>query len=162
MTGEQGSEKVDARLEQVEAILSEYEKSLGLLFSGQPEVAKYLSLNKSQLNKMSPEECGEISYMLAQQSLYIQHEINKHSQRVNWCKTNIDVLVANQVDNYGGKYTTYENRKILAIKDDGYMSKLYQVMVRAQQVVDRLTYLPPKIGYMSKTLNELQQTKRRA
>jgi len=159
MSGERDL-KVEDRLEQVETILREYEKSLGLDLSLESDDYNFLNTTPAQLRKMSPEECGEVAFVLSQKSLHIQREINKHTQRINWAKTNIDTMIAGNIDSYGSKYTPYENRRILAIKDNDYTSRLYQIIVKAQQVIDRLSYIPNKISYMSKTLIELQTTKR--
>lgn len=152
--------KVDERLVEVEAILEEYEKSLGIEIAFESDKYNFLNITPSQLRKMSPEECGEVAFVLSQKSMHVQYEINKHSQRINWAKTNIDTMIAGSIDSYGGKFTPYENRKMMAIKDNDYTSRLHQIMVKAQQVIDRLSYIPSKIAYMSKTLLELQTTKR--
>tara|TARA_R110000765_G_scaffold425619_1_gene538938 strand:- start:131 stop:622 length:492 start_codon:yes stop_codon:yes gene_type:complete len=153
--------KVEDRIEAVESMLEEYEKSVGVSLIFKPEGDIYhLNLRMDSLRKMSPEECGEFAFSLAQKSLYLQHEINKQTQRINWAKTNIDMMIAGNIDSYGSKYTPYENRKMLAIKDNDYTIKLYEVIVKAQQIIDRLSYIPNKISYMSKTLIELQTTKR--
>jgi len=160
MSGEKELNPVDQRLAEVENILKEYESSLGLKIADQEDYSRYLNLKQSQLKKMSPEECGEVAFMMAQQSLYIQQEINKHTQRMNWANTNIEIMIAKSLDNYGTKYTPYEIRKTLAINDNEYTAKLYEIFVRAKQFLDKLSYIPTKIGYLSKTLLELQQTKR--
>jgi len=152
--------RVDERLQEVESMLEEYEKSLGIDLQFQSDDTAPLNLQMSRLRKMSPEQCGEVAFSLSQKSLHLQHEINKHSQRINWAKTNIEMMIAGHIDSYGGKYTPYENRRMLAIKDNEYTSKLYQIIVKSQQVIDRLSYIPNKIAYMSKTLLELQTTKR--
>ena len=160
MSGKQDL-KVDERLEEVESMLEEYEKSLGLAVQFRPADDTYhLNLKMDTLRKMSPEECGEYAFSLAQKSMYLQHVINKQTQRINWAKTNIDMMISGHVDSYGSKYTPYENRKTLAIKDNEYTNKLYEIIVKAQQIIDRLSYIPNKIAYMSKTLLELQTTKR--
>ena len=159
MSGQQGL-KVEDRLQAVESMLEEYEKSLGIDLQFNSNDHGLLNLTIDRLKKMSPEQCGEIAFILSQKSLHLQHEINKQTQRVNWAKTNIDTMIAGVVDTYGTKYTPYENRKTLAIKDNEYTNKLYEVIVKAQQIIDRLSYIPNKIAYMSKTLLELQTTKR--
>ena len=162
MSGQEGLKKVNQRLEDLERVLLEFEKGVGLSIEQSPDASNALNLKKEQLSKMSPDECGELAYALAQQSAYLQKEINKYSQRIHWANTNIDSMICSQVDNYGSRYTTYDNRRMLAINDNEYTMKLYEISVQSQRVVDRLAYLPSKISYMSKTLLELQQTKRRS
>jgi len=162
MSGPEGLKKVNQKLEDLERVLAEFEKSVGVSIDQNPDVSYALNLSRDQLSKMSPDDCGELAYVLSQQSAYLQKEINKYNQRIQWANTNIDSMICSQVDNYGSRYTTYDNRRMLAVKDNEYTMKLYEIAVQSQRVVDRLAYLPGKISYMSKTLIELQQTKRRS
>ena len=160
MSGNIELNSVSQQLDEVEQLLSDYQKSLGLLQGIQElDAGKYLNLKIEQLRKMSPEECAEASFALAQQALHVQQETNKHMQRVNWAKTNINLLVIPHIDNYGGKYTPFESRKLLAIKDNEYTLKLFNLMIRAQQAVDTLAYVPSKIKFISDMLSEYKRTK---
>ena len=162
MSGQEGLSKIDNKLADLERVLDEFEKGLGLSIEQNPDISYALNLKREQLSKLSPEECGELAYVLAQQSTSLQKEINKYSQRGSWANTNIDSMICSHIDNYGGRFTTYDNRIMLAIKDNEYTMKLYEVLVQSQIIIDRLSYLPAKISYMSRTLIELQQTKRRS
>jgi len=160
MSGNIELNSVSQQLDEVEQLLSDYQKSLGLSQGIQElDAGKYLNLKIEQLRKMSPEECAEASFALAQQALHVQQETNKHMQRVNWAKTNINLLVIPHIDNYGGKYTPFESRKLLAIKDNEYTLKLFNLMIRAQQAVDTLAYVPSKIKFISDMLSEYKRTK---
>ena len=160
MSGNIELNRVDQRLEDVEKLLWEYQKSLGLNQGIQgTDLGKYLNLKIEQLRKMSPEECAEASFALAQQALHVQQETNKHNQRINWAKTNINMMVTPHIDNYGGKYTSFESRKLLAIKDNEYTLKLFNLMVKAQQAVDMLAYVPSKIKFVADMLSEYKRTK---
>lgn len=153
--------KVDERLQEIENVLEDYEKGLGLHPTGTTEEASFIiGLNSEQLRKLSAEQCGEYSFILSQQSFYIQHQINKNNQRINWADSNIDAIIAGKVDNYGGKYTPFVDRKMMAICDNEYTKRLNEIKNKSQQVVSRLEYIPARINYMCKTLLELQQTKR--
>ena len=160
MSGNIESNRVDERIQEVESLLLQYQKSLGIappLHTS--DIGKYLNMTIEQIRKMSPEECAEASFAIAQQALYVQQETNKHNQRINWAKTNINMMVTQHIDQYGSKYTPFESRKILAIKDNEYTSKLYELATRAQQVVDMLAYVPSKIKFIADMLSEYKRTK---
>ena len=160
MSGNIESNRVDERITEVEALLLEYQRSLGLVPSiHNADIGKYLNMSVEQIRKMSPEQCAEASFALAQQALYVQQEINKHNQRINWAKTNINVIVTGTIDQYGGKFTPFESRKVLAIKDNDYASKLQELVVKAQQMVDTLAYIPAKIKFVADMLSEYKRTK---
>ena len=163
MSGESEYNRVDQRLLEVERLLEEYNSTLGLKSQTvSTDVSKYLHMNVHQLRKMSPEECCEAAFLLAQQSLYVQQEINKHNQRINWAKTNINTMVASLVEQYGGKFTPYESRKLLAVRDNEYTSHLHDISVKAQQVVDSLSYIPQKIKVVSDILLQYQKAKEKS
>ena len=160
MSGNIESNRVDERITEVEALLLEYQRSLGLVPSiHNADIGKYLNMSVEQIRKMSPEACAEASFAIAQQALYIQQEINKHNQRINWAKTNINMMVTQHIDQYGSKYTPFESRKLLAIKDNEYTSKLFELAIRAQQIVDTLSYVPAKIKFVADMLSEYKRTK---
>tara|TARA_R100000008_G_C3519823_1_gene133352 strand:+ start:144 stop:647 length:504 start_codon:yes stop_codon:yes gene_type:complete len=160
MSGKEELNAVEKRVEEVESLISEYQASLGLPTSfTNSDLGQYLNLRIEQIRKMSPEQCAEASFALAQQALYVQQEINKHNQRINWAKTNINVIVTGTIDQYGGKFTPFESRKVLAIKDNDYASKLQELVVKAQQMVDTLAYIPAKIKFVADMLSEYKRTK---
>ena len=153
--------KVDNRLAEVEKILDDFEKSLGIIPTTNTEETTHIfSMKSEQLRKLSAEQCGEYAFILSQQTLYIQHQINRNNQRISWADSNIDAITCGQVNNYGGQYTPFAEKKMMAIKDNGYAKKLLEIKNKAKLVIDRLEYIPARINYMCKTLLELQQTKR--
>jgi predicted class III extradiol MEMO1 family dioxygenase len=153
--------KVDDKLQEAEAVLLDYEKSLGIVpTTVMEETSSVINLRAEQIRKLSAEECGEHAFILSQQSLFIQHQINKHNQRINWASSNIDAIISGRLDNYGSQYTPFADRKIMAILDNEYTKKLHEIKTKSQQVIHRLEYIPARINYMCKTLLELQQTKR--
>ena len=66
MSGQEGLSKIDNKLADLERVLDEFEKGLGLSIEQNPDISYALNLNREQLSKLSPEECGELAYVLAQ------------------------------------------------------------------------------------------------
>ena len=70
-------------------ILDEYEKGLGLptyqgnQFSNE-ELEHYFSMDRKVLEKLTPQDCGEIAYRLGQFSFHVQRSINRELARSNW------------------------------------------------------------------------------
>ena len=70
-------------------ILDEYESSIALpKYSAQygvseSEINQYLTMTRDELEKISPEDCAQISYRLAQFSFHVQRTINRDSNSQN-------------------------------------------------------------------------------
>jgi hypothetical protein len=114
-----------------------------------------------ELRKMNAEECGETAFLLAQFSLFLQKEYNTENSRLNWCQEQINKTIANTTLQQGSKYSPYEERKNLAIREDAVAYKLNDIKVYVHARLDRLYFLAQHVQFLSKTLIELQQTKRR-
>lgn len=147
----------EQKLAELEKVLDSYENDLGLKIAASPDVEKYLNISQDELKCLSPEECGEAAFLLAQEALFIQKEINKHKTRLDWAKFHIDRVIAPLIGQYD-KFTP--NKKELAIKNDAYASKLNVLLARATHCINRLSYLPGQMRFMAETLIEYQRTKR--
>ena len=67
-------------------ILDEYEKSISLseysigCSVAESEINNYLSMNRDEIEKLTPEDCAQISYRLAQFGFYLQRSLNRASK----------------------------------------------------------------------------------
>jgi DNA-directed RNA polymerase beta' subunit len=57
--------------------LSEY--SIGCSVA-ESEINNYLSMNRDEIEKLTPEDCAQISYRLAQFGFYLQRSLNRASK----------------------------------------------------------------------------------
>jgi len=152
---------VEDRVNRVESLLNDYEKSIGLVLEGTDEASKYLNLTEDQLRKMSAEECGSGAYMLGRTSTFIQREINHHQRRMNWANSSIDHIVVPVLSQYGGQYTSAPHKRIMAIQENPLCTSLQQLVVQAQLRIDTLAYIVMSVNNMSNHLSELGKSKRR-
>lgn len=150
------------KMDELDRILDEYEVKHGIKDFKCEDIDPYLSLTRNELSKMSASDCGEVAFLIERTSLYIQKLINKETARINWAETSMEFLIADKLNNYGGQYATYQEKKNAAIKDNSVCCKYMNVKVNAQKVVDRMAYLPQRLNSLAKTLESLQQSKRRA
>ena len=76
-------------------ILDEYEASIALpRYAAQygvseSEINQYLTMTRDEIEKLSPEDCAQISYRLAQFAFHIQRTINREIARSNWSEETI-------------------------------------------------------------------------
>lgn len=143
-------------------ILDEYEVGLGLpkyeagIFNEQ-ELNEYLSMDRNVLEKLSPEDCAQISYRLAQFGLHIQRTINRELARYNWSEESIKETIADEINNYKGY--GYIEKSSQAIKHNDKASSLNKIKKYAKQRSDRLSYIASSIKNLSDILLSIQKTK---
>jgi hypothetical protein len=163
MSGEQESKKpkIDELREEVEKLLQNYPAKVGLgVIQPTNEVNQFLTMTISEQRKLSAEECGEAAIVLNQAATYIQLETNRMQADIDWCTEYINWIIAQDVANVGTKYTPYEYRRILAIKQNDVAMKLQKVISRAQLRIKSLAYMPTQLRATAASFADLQQTKR--
>ena len=139
-------------LEQWDSLLDEYEKSsgLGTYSSGilpESELQEYLTMNRDVLEKLTPEDCWQISYRLAQFSFHIQRTANRENARYNWAEETIKEVIADELNSYKGY--GYLEKSIQAIKHNDRANVLNRIKKYAKQRADRLQYLSNSIKNLS-------------
>lgn len=148
------------RLANVDSVLDDYEKKIGLPQFNQAfhdEGAKnYMQLSRTQIEKLSPEECAEASLLLASLAFHIQRSYNREIARVNWATQTLKTTIAGREQAYRGSWESQFNQ---AVKEDGYTSKIDDIKKYAQQRADRLNYLSSSIKNMSDLYLNIQRTK---
>jgi hypothetical protein len=144
-------------------ILDEYESSLSLpKYSAQcavleEEINTYMTMDRSQIEKLSPEDCAQISYRLGQLCFHIQRTLNRELARHNWAEESIKETIADEVNNYKG-YGFIE-KSLQAIKHNDKASSLASIKKYAKQRIDRLSYLSNNIKHLSDILLSIQKNK---
>tara|TARA_R110000744_G_scaffold73552_2_gene147250 strand:+ start:2605 stop:3093 length:489 start_codon:yes stop_codon:yes gene_type:complete len=148
------------RLDQVEAVLDEYEGRLGI--GGYSEdfhdqsVKKYMSMPRQQMEKITVEECAEAALLLGGFSFYLQRSYNREVARVNWATSNLKKMISGREGQYKG---SWDSQYYQAVKEDKYATKLDNIKTYAQQRADRLTYLATSVKNLSDLYINLQRSK---
>lgn len=143
-------------------ILDEYETGLGLpqyspnIFS-QDELNQYLSMNRDSIEKLSPEDCAQISYRLAQFAFHVQRTLNRELARHNWADETIKETIADEINNYKGY--GYIEKSAQAIKHNDKAVSLNKIKKYAKQRSDRLYFVASSIKNLSDILLSIQKMK---
>ena len=143
-------------------ILDEYENSLGLpkysaATLSESELSSYLTMDRQQIEKLSPEDCAQISYRLSQFAFHIQRTINREIARHNWADETTKEAIADDINNYKGY--GYIEKSYQAIKHNDKASGLNKIKKYAKQRMDRLSYLANNIKNLSDIILSIQRTK---
>jgi hypothetical protein len=150
------------QLEEWDRILDEYETSTGLpkyenTLIPESEVSLYFSMNRDHIEKLSPEDCLQISYRLSQLALHIQRTSNREIARYNWAEETIKEVIADDINNYKG-YGFLE-KSLQAIKHNDKASALNKIKKYAKQRSDRLSYLSGNIKNLADILTMVYKSK---
>lgn len=150
------------RLSTIDAILDEYEKSIGLpthkVSVSEEELNKYLSMNRDEIDKMSPEDCAGISMRLSQVGFYIQRQQNREKSRQIWADAELTKIIAGENDHYD-KYMRHDVKVATIIKDNSFATSLYDISRYASQRVQRLEFLSTSLKNLADVLLNIQRAK---
>lgn len=143
-------------------ILDEYEKGLGLpLYQSQilpeSELNTYLTMDRNVLEKLSPEDCGQMSYRLSQFAFHIQRTLNREIARYNWAEETIKETIADDINNYKGY--GYLEKSSQAIKHNDKANTINKIKKYAKQRSDRLNFIAASIKNLSDILLSIQRAK---
>lgn len=151
------------QVEQWDKVLDEYESSIGLgKYSDvhnftEAELNNYFTMSRDMVEKLTPEDCAQISYRLAQYAFFIQRTLNREIARHNWAEESIKESIADEINNYKG-YGFLE-KSLQAIKHNDKATSLNKIKKYAQQRMDRLSYLANSIKNLSDIILAVQRTK---
>jgi len=145
-----------------DTILDEYEKSISIpLYSpsvlSESELNDYLSMNRDSIEKLTPEDCAQIAYRLAQFAFHIQRTLNREIARYNWSDETIKETIADEINSYKGY--GYIEKSLQAIKHNDKANSLNNIKKYAKQRIDRLSYIATNVKNLSDIILAVQKTK---
>ena len=154
------SDYAKEQLAKLDAVLDEYELSLGLPTFNEgfhEDTAKhYLQLSRNQIENLTPDQCGEAALLLASLSFYLQRSYNREVARVNWADKTLKTCIAGREQSYKGSWESQFNQ---AVKEDTYTNKIANIKRYAQQRADRINYLSSSIKNVSDIFLSVQKSK---
>lgn len=143
-------------------LLDEYEQSIGMStyktdFLPESELNSYLSMSRDELERLTPDDCAQISYRLGQFSFHIQRTINRELARHNWADETIKEIIADEINNYKGY--GYVEKSYQAIKHNDKAISLNKIKKYAKQRADRLSYLANGVKNLSDIIMSISKIK---
>jgi hypothetical protein len=154
--------KTKEELQYWDQILDEYEKGIGMPVYSEVafqeiELQEYLTMNRDAIEKLSPEDCAQISMRLSQFAFHIQRTINREQARHNWAEETTKEVIANELNNYKGY--GYLEKSYQAINGNEKAASLNKIKKYAKQRIDRLSFLANNVKNLSDILLSIQRTK---
>lgn len=152
---------IEEKLENLENLLEQYERVSGLpalQLRNETEAQRLLTLSSGELKGMTAADCGEAAYVLEQFSLHIQRLMNREQERLHWAEDLIRYLIGPELRSITAY--SWEERKLLAIRQNDAAVKAEVLRVNAQARIDRLSFVGSKIERTANTFLALQATRR--
>jgi hypothetical protein len=149
-------------LEHWDNILDEYENQIGFTkyksnLLPESELNGYLTMNRDELEKLTPDDCGQIAYRLSQFSFHVQRTVNREQARHDWAEDTTRSVIADEINSYKGY--GYLEKSLQAIKHNDKARPLDKIRIYAKQRIDRLSYLANSINNLSNILLNIQKLK---
>lgn len=159
MSGE--NDYVDNRIKNIETQIEDIERSVGLKdIVYNVEAERLLGLSETDLDKMTAEECVNAKYILLQHALVIQKKLNRAITIKNWCERAITVILSKEYNNIDN-FMTYEVKRESVVLGNGYASRLKDISVEQQQIIDVLSHLSMSISSIANSFQTLYMSKRK-
>lgn len=150
------------RMEYVDSILDEYEKSCGLPSCKSPgpedELNEYLTMDRNQMEKLTPENCAEISFRLVQFGFYLQRLYNREKARTIWAHQQLTEIIAKDVSSYD-KYMKFDIKVATIIKDNSFAYSLQKIITYAEQRTQRLELIALSLKNLSDSISNVRRAK---
>lgn len=143
-------------------ILDEYESGIGLTqyrsdILPESELNTYLTMTRDELEKITPDDCGQIAYRLGQFSFHVQRTVNREQARYDWADDTIKSVIADEINSYKGY--GYVEKSLQAIKHNDRAMSLDKIRKYAKQRINRLSYLANSINNLCNIIINIQKVK---
>jgi len=143
-------------------ILDEYESGIGLTqyrsdILPESELSTYLTMTRDELEKLTPDDCGQIAYRLGQFSFHVQRTVNREQARYDWADDTIKSVIADEINSYKGY--GYVEKSLQAIKHNDRAMSLDKIRKYAKQRINRLSYLANSINNLCNIIINIQKVK---
>ena len=123
-------------------------------------VKHYMTLSKAQMSGLNQIDCAEASLLINEAAIFVQSETNRYQAKAKWAEECITRLIASKVSHYGTKYTPFDYRRQMAIKDNEAAQALEKVRVNCQLCVDEMAFVPTQMRNIAASYAELSNSKR--
>lgn len=148
------------RMNYVMQILDEYEASLGLPKYTEEfdnEAGKYLNLSRTQIEKLTYDECVTGVTLLAGLSFHIQRALNRENARIKWANAEIRQEISGTESNYRG---SWESQFYQAAMANDYTRAVLKIRNYAEQRAERLSFIAKSIDNIAAALRNVQFSRR--
>tara|TARA_Y100000296_G_C5179860_1_gene263074 strand:- start:5909 stop:6373 length:465 start_codon:yes stop_codon:yes gene_type:complete len=125
-----------------------------------PNIEQTLNLSQVELQSLSAEDCLAMGYELYAYSEFLQHCLSKEKIILDWADNSIWYIVSDKLNQYGDKFTKWQEKYYAAIKENPLASQILKIKNNATSRVTLLDGKSDKIIKMANTLETLSKRRR--
>ena len=135
-------------------------KSVGIIeVKKDDEVENILNLGIDQIKSLDYNECCAYSYKLSVYAEYIDSLLSKQKIAMDWADDGIWYIISDKINNYGDKYTKWQEKYFRSIKENPLASQILKVKNAASARIKILEDKSQNIKRLSDTLLTLSKRK---
>lgn len=163
MSGEKPSEnqyiaeKIDNVNKQIEALKKQYGLD-SIVFD--ERVEDIINFSWNEIEKLTPAECLQYSYILNQYVLCLVSKINGYKSVKRFCLNALNLVISSNYKNYKVDYSAGDITKYLIIKNDAYAKVLNDMILELDINIETLEPLIPIINNINTTYKSMSYIKR--
>lgn len=140
--------------------IDKWVKSVGIVeIRANEEVEELLQTNPSDLNRMTHDQLQIGAYNLICYAEYLQNVIAKQKIAVEWADESIWYVIADKLNNYGGKYAKWQEKYYNAIKENPLTSQLLKIKFNAESRIKTVEHSIETVKKLSDILLNLARRK---
>lgn len=124
-----------------------------------PSVERCLNLSQSDIRALSGHECLEYSYELYAYAEYLDSIFAKQQIALDWAEDSIWYIISDKIDQYGDKYTKWQEKYFHAVKENPLATQIMKVKNTASARIKVLENKIATIKKMSEILLSLSKRK---
>lgn len=133
--------------------IDEWTKALGIIeVKPNKHVEDAVDLSRNDLLNLTNEECHALAYELICYSEYLDSVLAKQKAAYDWADDSIWYIIADKIDQYGDKYTKWQEKYYRAVKENPLTAQIVKIKNNAQS---RMTILASKSSNMKRLSESL-------
>ena len=126
-------------------------------FEENTNISSLLNMKREDLKNLTEQDCLCYSYELYAYSQYVESAKTKEEIILNWAESSIWYIISRSMNQYGDKYTKWQEKYYSAIKENPLASDLLKIKNHAEARVSILVGSSAKIQNMAQILNNLSK-----
>ena len=124
-----------------------------------PKIKEIINLKSEDLKNLSSETCMEYAYELYAHSEYVERVKQRENTILQWADSSIWYIICNNMNQYGDKYTKWQEKYYSAIKENPLSSQILVIKNHAEARLSSIISYSENIKKMAEILNNMSKRK---
>lgn len=151
-----GEEKLNEFLQSIE----DWKRSKYLVEVQPPEeVSNIINANYEDIRSLTSEECNIYSFRLYAYAEYIETQLAKEKNALEWADSSIWFIIGGTMNQYGDGWTKWQQKYFAAVKENPLASEILKVKNHAEARVRTLEGKNSRIIKMAEILTNIARRK---